>query len=276
MRSAFNDTLWAMPADGHIPLPDPLPLARRTSAELEALLAKRRAEEAVDMQNIPRQDWLEFTATPDTIAQTDLVSSDWVQKGPDCRTHDLDPLGQAAWYHPYFRFKQPAYAVHVQLAEMQRGKPRQKIWDVIFAGGEGSDKEVLRNAVPIGGNLPLFKEFCQPLAEDARWELRVTDVTPNKKGLPTKSFDETLLLRPKPNLPRTYHLRKKGLPAPKKFSADFWTRKEQKRQEVEKAERMMEGLAWPPRKPLTLGGDLAENGAIDFSSSVIDPEPRAQ
>ncbi|CAJ1357606.1 unnamed protein product [Effrenium voratum] len=150
------------------------------------------------------------------------------------------------------------------------------IWDVIFAGGEGSDKEVLRNAVPIGGNLPLFKEFCQPLAEDARWELRVTDVTPNKKGLPTKSFDETLLLRPKPNLPRTYHLRKKGLPAPKKFSADFWTRKEQKRQDVEKAERMMQGLAWPPRKPLTLGGDLAENGAIDFSSSVIDPEPRAQ
>ena len=24
--------------------------------------------------------------------------------------------------------------------------------------------------------------FCQPLAEDARWELRVTDVTPNKKA----------------------------------------------------------------------------------------------
>lgn len=29
---------------------------------------------------------------------------------------------------------------------------------------------------------PAQARFCQPLAEDTRWELRVTDVTPNRKA----------------------------------------------------------------------------------------------
>lgn len=63
MRSAFNDTIWAVPADGHVPLPSPLPLARKSLA-LEMLESKRKAEELVDIQKIPHQDWLEFTETP--------------------------------------------------------------------------------------------------------------------------------------------------------------------------------------------------------------------
>lgn len=179
--SAFNDTIWAVPADGHVPLPSPLPLARKSLA-LEMLEAKRKSEELVDIQKIPHQDWLEFTETPDTIEHTDLISSDWVQKGPQCRSHDLDPEGEAAFYHPSFRFTQNAHAVRVQLEELRPGKPKEKIWDVIFAGGDGRDNEVLREDTPVGGKLPLFKEFCQPLSEDTRWELRVTDVTPNKKA----------------------------------------------------------------------------------------------
>lgn len=29
---------------------------------------------------------------------------------------------------------------------------------------------------------PAQARFCHPLAEDTRWELRVTDVTPNRKA----------------------------------------------------------------------------------------------
>lgn len=269
VRSAFNDSIWAVPTDGHVPLPSPLPLARKSLA-LEMLESKRKAEELVDIQKIPHQDWLEFTETPDTIEHTDLISSEWVQKGPQCRSHDLDPQGEAAFYHPSFRFTQNAHAVRVQLEELRPGKPKEKIWDVIFAGGPGLDNEVLREDTPVGGKLPLFREFCQPLSEDTRWELRVTDVTPNKKGLETGSFDETLVLRPKGDLPRTYHLRKKGVPPPKKFSAEYWTRKMRKEKQEREAE-LMQGLEWPPRKPLQFSGDLPD-GAVDSQSWSIDPE----
>jgi len=269
MRSAFNDTIWAVPTDGHVPIPDLLPSNSR--ATLEMIEAKRKAEEIVDFQKIPHEEWLGFTETPDTIDETDLLSSDWVQKGPTCRRHNLDPKGKAAFYHPSFHFKDDAHAVRVQLEEFQKGKPKQKIWDAIFAGGAGRDNEILREDVPVGGNLPLFQEFCQPLAEDTRWELRVTDVTKNSKGLPTESFDETLVLRPKADLPRTYHLKKKGLPPPKKFSADFWAQK--MRREQRETEALMEGLAWRPRSPFHVAGDLP-NGAVDFTSesATIDPE----
>lgn len=248
MRTAFNDTIWALPQDGHIPLPDPLPLVRPNALQL--LQSKRKAEEVVDLQNIRREDWLEFEDPPDSIQKTDLLSSDWVQKGPECRMHNLDPNGEAAFYHPYFRFKDPVYAVRVQLEEFRRGKPKEKIWDAIFAAGGGGDQEVPREETPVGGHLPLFREFCQPLAEDTRWELRVTDVTPNRKGKPTKSFDETVVLRPRGDLPRTYHLRKTGLPPPKKFSAEYWARKGRLARREAEAEKIMSDLAWPPRRPM--------------------------
>ncbi|CAK9062201.1 EF-hand domain-containing protein [Durusdinium trenchii] len=175
------------------------------------------------------------------------------------------------FYHPYFRFKDPVYAVRVQLEEFRRGKPKEKIWDAIFAAGGGGDQEVPREETPVGGHLPLFREFCQPLAEDTRWELRVTDVTPNRKGKPTKSFDETVVLRPRGDLPRTYHLRKTGLPPPKKFSAEYWARKGRLARREAEAEKIMSDLAWPPRRPMRVKSDTPD-GAVDFSSWRIDPE----
>jgi len=265
LQTAFNDTIWPERDDGTIPLPDGLFAGQ---AERE----QKHADEVVDWAQIPRQDWLEFTSEPETIAHTDLLSSDWVQKTEECREHDLDPEGEAAFYHPSFRFKQPAFAVHIQLLEKRKGKPQQKIWDVIYAGGAGADNEIVRSATPNGGSHPLFRQFCQPLSEETRYELRVTDVTRNKKGKPRRSFDETLELRPKPELPRTFHL-KKGMKVPKKFSFDYWVRKEKKEQDREKKLNfLMQGLAWSPRRPLKVAKENFPDGPIDFSPWTIDPE----
>ncbi|CAE7211402.1 unnamed protein product, partial [Symbiodinium microadriaticum] len=265
LQTAFNDTIWPERDDGTIPLPDGL-----FSGQAEK--KQKHAEEVVDWAQIPRQDWLEFTSEPETIAHTDLLSSDWVQKTEECREHDLDPEGEAAFYHPSFRFKQPAFAVHIQLLEKRKGKPQQKIWDVIYAGGAGADNEIVRSATPNGGSHPLFRQFCQPLSEETRYELHVTDVTRNRKGKPKRSFDEILELRPKPDLPRSFHL-KKGMKVPKKFSFDYWLRKEKKEQDREKKLNfLMQGLAWSPRRPLTVAKKNFPDGPIDFSPWRIDPE----
>lgn len=46
-------------------------------------------------------------------------------------------------------------------------------------------------------------------------------MTPNRKGLPKKSFDETVELKPRADLPRSYHLQSHLAP-PKKWSPEYW------------------------------------------------------
>lgn len=57
-----------------------------------------------------------------------------------------------------------------------------RIWDAIFAGGRGGDREVLRGETPVGGRLPLFREPApkcfmtkkMPLCRDSRGFLDVS------------------------------------------------------------------------------------------------------
>jgi len=133
--------------------------------------------------------WLIFEQPSSWLRYTDLTLTNWVQQGRKCIKNLTKP--KAPFWHPEFVFKVPVKAVRIRLSKKGGPSDGERLWDVFFAGPPGNDFTVPSNACPAGGELPLFPEFCKPLRPNARYELRLTDIS--NKGRPR--FDERLTLR---------------------------------------------------------------------------------
>eukprot|EP00933_Yihiella_yeosuensis_P046846 TRINITY_DN42477_c0_g1_i1.p1 TRINITY_DN42477_c0_g1~~TRINITY_DN42477_c0_g1_i1.p1 ORF type:complete len:241 (-),score=41.00 TRINITY_DN42477_c0_g1_i1:66-788(-) len=182
-----------------------------------------------------KQDWLEFEVPSDILESTDIQSNEWVaDNAASCTNHSTNP--EHAFWHPNFAFKDPLHAVRVRLNEVENGHFKKALWDVIFAGGPGPPNKVLNRAVPAGGKLPLFPQFCPPLKPDARYELRLTHQAIDP---PSRRFDERLFLRAKRSLPRTW--------------------------------KVPEGELVPPRPPLKRPSAI-NSGPVHNEPVLIDPE----
>eukprot|EP00930_Biecheleria_cincta_P031068 TRINITY_DN21548_c1_g1_i1.p1 TRINITY_DN21548_c1_g1~~TRINITY_DN21548_c1_g1_i1.p1 ORF type:complete len:255 (+),score=58.68 TRINITY_DN21548_c1_g1_i1:170-934(+) len=226
-----------------------------TDGPYTPLPAKIEHDVLIDREKQP--NWLVFDEPSNILEDTDINSTDWVaSRKAECTEHSINP--KHVWYHPSFKLKDEQHALHVELTEIgSKNRRRRKLWDVIFAGRPGDDREVPRFAPPAGGKRPLFPMFCPPLKADVEYELRLAE--PNNDD--DEETLETLILRPNPDLPQEWVQPS----VPKKFSHQYWIDAENRR----KAREDLVGPSKLPKPILTLD---AESGPVDRSGQHVDPE----
>lgn len=180
-------------------------------------------EATVEIPKRHGKEWLGPLEDSEVLAKTDLYEKGWIgthqepgkklRAGEHPKCEPFMTFKNFPWWHPSFTFKVPVHAVRIRLTDIS-GPVKHKKWDVIFAGEPGGIFGITNTHVPVGGELPQFEPFCEPLKAKTKLELRFTEAE-------NEEWDEKLTLvppgqgrfrnpSPKPRMPLTQRVMENG------------------------------------------------------------------